>query len=128
MNNARRPLQISFILVFSTLWLWLGSKDLLPKPFCPFRKLTGIPCPGCGGTRASIELLQGHLFVALQINPLSVVLVIILMVMLVLSWYDYVFKTNHLNIIVHKRLPQQFFIPMICLIVIVWIRNICHGV
>jgi Protein of unknown function (DUF2752) len=37
-------------------------------PRCPFFALTGHYCPGCGGTRATAELLHGHLAPALHFN------------------------------------------------------------
>jgi Protein of unknown function (DUF2752) len=40
---------------------------------CPFAIVTGHPCPGCGLTRATFALLQGHLTEALHLHPLSVV-------------------------------------------------------
>jgi len=42
--------------------------------FCPFRRLTGLPCPGCGMTRAFWALSGGRLREALTFNPFSVVL------------------------------------------------------
>ena len=30
-------------------------------PVCLFHELTGLNCPGCGGTRAAYQLLHGHL-------------------------------------------------------------------
>ena len=30
------------------------------SPGCIFHRLTGISCPGCGGTRALIALIDGH--------------------------------------------------------------------
>lgn len=36
---------------------------------CPFLDLTGIPCPTCGGTRASIGLVRGEWHEALAANP-----------------------------------------------------------
>jgi hypothetical protein len=32
----------------------------LPGWSCPFHALTGLPCPGCGLTRAAVECLHGH--------------------------------------------------------------------
>jgi hypothetical protein len=39
-------------------------------PVCLFHKLTGLNCPGCGGTRAAYQLLHGHLLLALRDNAL----------------------------------------------------------
>ena len=39
---------------------------------CPLNRLTGIPCPSCGTTRALLLLFQGHATEALLMNPLVV--------------------------------------------------------
>lgn len=36
---------------------------------CAWRGMTGIPCAGCGGTRAAVLLLQGDWWRALVLNP-----------------------------------------------------------
>ena len=41
-------------------------------PVCLFHELTGLNCPGCGGTRAAYQLLHGHPRAALQDNALFV--------------------------------------------------------
>ncbi len=41
---------------------------------CPFRTLTGLPCPLCGGLRAVSDLVHGQLVAALQSNALVVVM------------------------------------------------------
>jgi hypothetical protein len=38
---------------------------------CPFAALTGLPCPGCGLTRAALAMLRGDLGAALSLHPLS---------------------------------------------------------
>jgi hypothetical protein len=38
-------------------------------PPCAWRTFTGIPCPGCGGTRALACLAAGNLEGALTMNP-----------------------------------------------------------
>src|SRR5215218_11212240 len=42
-------------------------------PPCPFYKLTGCYCPGCGGTRALHHLLHGRVATAFDFNPLLIV-------------------------------------------------------
>lgn len=44
--------------------------------FCPMLVITGIPCAGCGLTRAALYLLQGQVSRAAFINP-SIFLIII---------------------------------------------------
>lgn len=39
---------------------------------CPLRSMTGIACPGCGGTRAGLALLRGDIAMALALNPFLV--------------------------------------------------------
>jgi hypothetical protein len=41
-------------------------------PVCEFHALTGLNCPGCGGTRAAYQLLHGHVLRALHDNSLFV--------------------------------------------------------
>lgn len=48
-------------------WLRLG----LPRPVCPLHAATGIPCPGCGTTRAIEALLAGEGSAAFLLNPLA---------------------------------------------------------
>ena len=52
---------------------------------CLFKRLTGIPCPTCGGTRAVLHLLRGDLSAAWRSHPLVTVLLLGLMVNAVLS-------------------------------------------
>lgn len=41
-------------------------------PVCFFHLLTGLYCPGCGGLRATHELLHGHVAAAARLNLLVV--------------------------------------------------------
>ena len=61
----------------------LGALAILPPlqqgsfkiPGCFFHKMTGLPCPLCGGTRAARALLHGDIPRALALNPLSLIAV-----------------------------------------------------
>jgi hypothetical protein len=47
-------------------------------PRCPVATYLHLQCPGCGTTRALSALLHGHLAQALQLNPLTTLLIPIL--------------------------------------------------
>ena len=50
-------------------------------PRCPMLATTGLYCSGCGSLRALHQLLHGHFFAALALNPLMVVTLPILLAM-----------------------------------------------
>jgi len=52
------------------LSLVLTPADAADGPIvCPFRLLTGLPCPGCGLTRSWVFLAHGRVTDALSANP-----------------------------------------------------------
>ena len=65
-----------FALAAGFAWLHFG----IPMPKCPFHKVTGWPCPGCGTTRCARQLLQCHWVAAFRLNPLAVLAGITLLV------------------------------------------------
>ncbi|HVF44291.1 MAG TPA: DUF2752 domain-containing protein [Pyrinomonadaceae bacterium] len=56
--------------VFAVSALW-SPTDLPGVVLCPFRALTGLPCPGCGMTRAFCALGHGDLAGAFGYNALA---------------------------------------------------------
>lgn len=71
-------------------WSWLAAAGALgflvlrfawpawysTFPACTIHQFTGLHCPGCGGTRCAIRLMQGDVGGALAMNPLVVVLAV----------------------------------------------------
>lgn len=65
-----RPSVARVLLAFSPLVL-LGVLIGLEVPICPTRTLLGIPCPGCGLTRATEALAVGDVHGMLHFHPLA---------------------------------------------------------
>lgn len=63
---------------------------LLDAPLCPSAALLGIPCPGCGLTRATLALLRGDVGGAFHFHPLVFVLSPLFIGLLANALVDYV--------------------------------------
>jgi hypothetical protein len=57
---------------------WL-LRYLIP---CPFRKITGVDCPGCGFQRSIIALLQGDIMQSIAYYPATLLLLSVFAYML----------------------------------------------
>ena len=65
-------------MIFCSYWAltqWLQNHLLA----CPFKKITGIDCPGCGFQRSVIALFQGDLKQSLYFYPATIPLIIALL-------------------------------------------------
>ena len=87
-NRIKKDISINykgiiFIIVYFTII------QLLFGYICPFRLLTGIPCPACGLTRAGLSLLCFDIDKALFYNPM-----IIPIALLITYWFIYRYILN----------------------------------
>ena len=84
---------------------WIHPTHWLPP--CLFHFVTGLPCPGCGGTRAFVSLLKGdliHSFLYHPVVPFCFLLYVIFMV------------TQTMERILRKFAVSRSFFPVrICL-------------
>lgn len=68
---------IGGILFVSYIWigynLFVGEQN--GTTICLIHRFLGIPCPGCGLTRATIAFCHGDFGSAIQLNPLVLVVV-----------------------------------------------------
>lgn len=58
------------VLAACALLAVVWSRLDLPRPLCPLREASGLPCPTCGATRMVDALLRGDAAAALALNPL----------------------------------------------------------
>ncbi|WP_279583043.1 DUF2752 domain-containing protein [Fodinicola feengrottensis] len=70
------PMAVLFCMLASVGWvLSHDPADTQPDPFgqCLFRSLTGLDCPGCGGTRMVWYLLHGQIVQAARFHLFALV-------------------------------------------------------
>jgi hypothetical protein len=79
-----RPLRLAGLALVPAAFV-VNAVPVDVVPPCPLRTLTGIPCPLCGSTRGVIAAVHGHLGHALELNPASL-LVLVMAAMLVIGW------------------------------------------
>ena len=99
------------------LVLIFGDSWMMFIPGCIFKMVTGMPCMGCGGTRAINAMLHGHIIDSLKYHPLIIYATIVYVVFMFKM-----FLLKHYNIgREHKGLILIFVYIGIGIIVIQWI-------
>ncbi|MFD8593923.1 DUF2752 domain-containing protein [Kitasatospora sp. NPDC059646] len=69
-HPAAGPLGLLAAGLAGAAWLYTRDPHRAGQvlPFCPWRRVTGLQCPGCGGTRMAWDLLHGDLLAAWHDN------------------------------------------------------------
>jgi hypothetical protein len=62
-----RNLRLALLAAFAGFFALAIATDF---PLCPMASTLGVPCPGCGLTRATLALLRGEFSAAFRFHPL----------------------------------------------------------
>jgi hypothetical protein len=90
-------------------------------PFCVFHALTGLYCPGCGSLRCLHQLLHGHFIEALDLNPLTVML----LPFLGYAFVSHARQTLRGKAARHAPLPAIWIWLLLAIVLAFWVlRNI----
>ncbi len=107
----RQPLVKLAVLAGLLMGAWLMY---LGDVECLWLQLWGVPCPGCGMTRALRELLQGHLLASLRLHPMLPAVPILGLYFL----YDgQLFRSRWLNLSVLGGILLGFLLHWVCRLV-----------
>ena len=122
--------------LFAVLALLLGGRTydgwVVKPPPCSLRTMTGIPCIGCGGTRAMKALAHGEFVAAVKYNPL-----VVLGVLVVMLWFAWTVATMKMaryqrawvgksNAQTDRKVARYWGIGIAVLVLLNWIYLICY--
>ena len=76
--NRKDVFILILVYLFGIVWIVLNKCLNLSITLCPTKILWGIPCPGCGMTRAVKLCFEGDLLAAVRMNPNIILVWIVL--------------------------------------------------
>ena len=104
------------------LHVWVPSND--PRfAICALRRLTGLPCPGCGMTRAFAHLAKGEWSAAVHDHPLAPLLA----VELLLAWAAWGLAAAGLTRLPALAKPELAALGHLAVLVAVWLGRMAAG-
>ena len=68
--------------------------DILHIIRCSFHALTGLYCPGCGGTRAVVYLFKGDILRSFRFHPFVLYCICFYILFMVKGTWAYIFNQN----------------------------------
>lgn len=104
-----------FIVVTLLVWMFIAS--LMTESTCIYRATLGIPCPGCGMTRAFVSLLGGHFAEAFAMNPLWPLVVLACLLMAYLFTFK---KTQDFKRWLLTKLGTRVSLGVLILVILVY--------
>ena len=73
------------------------------QSFCPFKMLTGFPCPGCGITKSLVLLYKGDIAGSLFYHIFGPITVIFCITAIVILTLELITKREYFNNILYSR-------------------------
>ncbi|MCB9033593.1 MAG: DUF2752 domain-containing protein [Chitinophagales bacterium] len=122
---------MSSLCVLGYIWMTLNLffSDSYQTSVCLFHRISGLPCPSCGTTRAINAIFNGQFINAFLINPLGYFALLILLIVPFWLIYDIFRKQDSFYqtfIKVENKIKQTkpLALVLISLAIINWIWNI----
>ena len=114
------------MLTLSCLWILYNvfQSEEEGVVLCLFRRVTNLPCPACGLTRAVLLAIKGEVLAAIQAN----LLVIVVVPTLVIIPFGLILFPHHTYLLwckMEKKLcNKSYFVGFLFLILLAWFYNL----
>jgi len=109
----------------SELSFQIPGRDNVPVFRCPFRSLTGVPCPVCGLTRSSAFMVRGDIAPSFKSHPLGPIFITGLILAVPWSIYSF-FRKEKDEKTGKSHFGRYSFAIVIGLVLIGWIINLAR--
>jgi hypothetical protein len=118
---------VIIILLISGYFFLFFSTALKNQSFCIFKTITGIPCPSCGSTRATLLLFHGEFGKSIFLNPFGIVTNIL--ILLSIAWMLMDIIKSRDTFLPFLKKTWDFRIQLIIFLILVanWFWNIAKG-
>jgi len=115
-NNNKRTRKIYGIigafltLLFPFFFMLSDGDNHLEKAqsLCPFKMLSGLPCPGCGITKSMVYCYEGDLYKSFSFHAFGPFLILFCMIAIVVLLLELYTQKEYGNSIVYHRKGAYF--------------------
>lgn len=122
MSESKLQTLILLVLGAAIFYVLDGSSI---EPFCIVKRITGVPCPGCGTWRAASCLTHGEFGLALYHNPLATLGFLYLIVLFLSIVVDAVARTDCYRRLRYFSLSSWGYALIMAAVILNWLWNIC---
>jgi hypothetical protein len=95
---------------------------------CPTRLISGVPCPGCGMGRASVEIFHGNFIDSIYFHVLAIPFNIIVIISLIWMISDLVKRKESFFPAINRRMRTWQWIILVIIIAAAWVINIVRDI
>ena len=113
MNQERKILGIigALLTLIIPFFLMLHNQNNnleTDQSLCPFKMLTGFPCPGCGITKSLVYFYEGDLYKSIGYHVLGPFVVLFCLVTILVLATELITKKEYFNEILYNRKLAYF--------------------
>lgn len=110
-------------LSYSPLILYNFNNNI-PLPECLFKNIIGLPCPGCGMSRATLALLNCDIPLSFSYNVLCIPFTLAIIISIIWLTVDVFRQQITFFKLVKQGISNKYKFPIFISLIISWVINI----